>query len=50
LKKIQGLWRNGVKGTRGGQKRPGRITDYILDHGLLPPDEVEHLMTTARKS
>jgi hypothetical protein len=49
LEKIQGLWRNGVKGNRGGVRRPGRITDYILEHGLLPAAEVERLWTEAPK-
>lgn len=29
LKKIKGLWRNGVKGTRGGTPKPGRMADFI---------------------
>jgi hypothetical protein len=29
LKKIKGLWRNGVKGTRGGIPKPGRMADFI---------------------
>lgn len=29
LIKIDGLWRKGVKGVRGGTARPGRMTDYI---------------------
>src|SRR5262249_21388167 len=43
LRTIQGLWGNGCKGTRGAEKRPGRMTDFILAEGLLPPAEVEHL-------
>lgn len=43
LRKILGLWRNGCKGTRGGEKKPGRMTDFILEEGLLPRDEVERL-------
>jgi hypothetical protein len=35
LDKIEGLWGNGVKGTRNGRPKPGRMTDYILDKGLL---------------
>ena len=35
LEKIEGLWRNGVKGTRGGEARPGRMADYIQENGLL---------------
>ncbi len=47
LEKIQGLWRNGVKGTRGGKKKPGRMTDYIREHGLLPAAEVDRLVAEA---
>jgi hypothetical protein len=43
LKSIQGLWGNGCKGTRGAEKRPGRMTDFILDEGLLGREEVEDL-------
>jgi hypothetical protein len=43
LRSIQGLWGNGCKGTRGGEKRPGRMTDFILDEGLLTAEEVRHL-------
>jgi hypothetical protein len=35
LTTIDGLWRNGVKGTRTGKPRPGRMADYIHDQGLL---------------
>lgn len=47
LTAIEGLWRNGVKGTRGGEKKPGRMTDYIREHGLLPADEVARLWAEA---
>jgi len=43
LTTIEGLWRNGVKGTRGGKKKPGRMTDYIREHQLLPADEIDRL-------
>lgn len=43
LEKILGLWRNGCKGTRGGEKKPGRMTDFIMAEGLLPRDEIERL-------
>ena len=35
LTDIEGLWRNGVKGTRGGEKKPGKMGDFIKDKGLL---------------
>jgi hypothetical protein len=49
LERIQGLWRNGVKGTRGGKGRPGRMTDFIRQHGLLPGDEIDRLVESAAK-
>jgi hypothetical protein len=49
LEKIEGLWRNGVKGTKGGKAKPGRMTQYIMDHGLLPAEEVEKLEREAPK-
>lgn len=47
LKKIEGLWRNGSKGTRGGEQKPGRMTDYIREHGLLPAEEVDDIWNNA---
>lgn len=47
LTKIEGLWRNGVKGTRGGTPRPGKITDYIREQGLLPGDEIDAIIAVA---
>ena len=47
LRRIQGLWRNGCKGTRGAEKRPGRMTDFIRQEGLLPPDLIDHLIENA---
>lgn len=49
LKKIEGLWRNGTKGTRGGQKKPGRMTEYIIEHGLLDADYVRFLEESVPK-
>src|SRR5262245_47898446 len=43
LRSIQGLWGTGCKGTRGGEKKPGRMTDFIREDGLLPWEEVEHI-------
>jgi hypothetical protein len=43
LEKIEGLWRNGCKGTRGGEKKPGRMSDFIVEEGLLSAAEVENL-------
>jgi hypothetical protein len=35
LTAIEGLWRNGVKGTRGGKAKPGSMTKFIMDNNLL---------------
>jgi hypothetical protein len=47
LVKIEGLWRNGVKGTRGGVAKPGKMTDYIRAQGLLPADEIDLIAASA---
>lgn len=49
LEKIQGLWRNGTKGTRSGKPKPGKMTDFIVSEGLLPEDEVKYLVEVAPK-
>jgi hypothetical protein len=49
LEEIKGLWRNGIKGTKTGRPRPGKMTDYIREHKLLPADEIDHLVETAPK-
>jgi hypothetical protein len=43
LRTTEGLWRTTVKGTRGGTPRPGSMTRFIVEQGLLPPDEVAEL-------
>jgi len=41
LRDIEGLWRNGCKGTRDPSKaKPGRMTEYIRATGLLPDAEI----------
>lgn len=50
LEKIEGLWRNGVKGIRDpSKKRPGSMTVFIRDEGLLPADEIAQLRKDAPK-
>jgi len=44
LTDIDGLWRTGCKGTRGSVARPGSITEYIRQHGLLPSEEIDRLI------
>lgn len=53
LRDVDGLWRKPVKGCRGATPRPGSMTEYIIDKGLLPEEEVlmivekapQHLMS-----
>lgn len=40
---IHGLWRSPVKGMRGATPRPGSMTEYIRQEGLLPKDEIQRL-------
>ena len=47
LRTTQGLWRKAVLGTRGGQARPGAMTDYILSAKLLPAAEVDWIISHA---
>ena len=47
LRKIDGLWRTGCKGTRGATKRPGKITDFIREEGLLEADYIDELVENA---
>jgi hypothetical protein len=47
LRTTEGLWRKAVKGTHGGTAKPGSMTEYIRDQGLLPADEVEHIIEAA---
>lgn len=42
---VLGLWRRGRKGTRGGKKMPGMMTDYIREHKLLPEKEIDYLIS-----
>lgn len=47
LKSCEGLWRKAVKGVRGGTPRPGDMTSYIRERGLLPADEVDYVAANA---
>lgn len=47
LRTVDGLWRKPVSGKRGGQPRPGAMTDYIRDRGLLPAAEVDAIIALA---
>lgn len=41
---IEGLWRKRVKGMRGATAKPGSMTEYIREQGLLPEREVAALI------
>lgn len=43
LRRIPGLRRNDVTGTRGGETRPGSMTAFIRQERLLPEDEIDDL-------
>ena len=45
LTTVEGLWRTAVKGTRGATPRPGSMTQYIREKGLLPADEIDHIIS-----
>lgn len=36
----EGLWRHSVKGMRGATARPGSMSQYIADKGLLPAEDI----------
>lgn len=41
---IEGLWRRRVIGMRGATPKPGSMTQYIKEQGLLPADMVDRLV------
>ena len=41
---IEGLWRRRVKGCRGAVPKPGSMTEYIREKGLLPSREIDRLI------
>ena len=47
LRNVDGLWRRPVLGRRGATPRPGSITEFIRERGLLPPDEIDRIVRTA---
>ncbi|WP_409529949.1 hypothetical protein [Sphingobium yanoikuyae] len=47
LRNVQGLWRKPVLGCRGAIPRPGSITEFIRERGLLPPSEIDQIMDIA---
>lgn len=47
LRNVDGLWRRPVLGRRGAVPRPGSITEFIRERGLLPPTEIDRIIATA---
>ena len=47
LRTIEGLWRKPVVGRGGAIPRPGNITAYIRELGLLAPSEVDRIVADA---
>jgi hypothetical protein len=41
----EGLWRRADKGCRGAIPKPGSMTQYIRERGLLRSDEIDRLIT-----
>lgn len=44
LRNCEGLWRSSTKGLRGREARPGSMTIFIRNEGLLDPREVDHII------
>lgn len=40
----EGIWRKRVKGMRGATPKPGSMTEYIRQKGLLPAAEIDRLI------
>ena len=45
LRNVDGLWRKPVSGARGGTPRPGSMTEFIRERGLLPADEIDIIIS-----
>lgn len=41
---IEGLWRRAVKGMRGATPRPGSMTQYIREKGMLPAATIDRII------
>lgn len=50
LTSTEGLWRKTVLGTKGGTAKPGSMTIYIRDKGLLPAEQIELIRERAPKA
>lgn len=47
LRDVEGLWRKSVQGQRGSTARPGSMTAYIREQGLLPAAEIDDIEALA---
>jgi hypothetical protein len=47
LRTSEGLWRSTTKGLRGREARPGSMTQFIRDQGLLARGEVDAIVADA---
>ena len=47
---VDGLWRTAVKGARGAEPRPGSMTAFIRQEGLLDTEEIEAISEAAPRS
>lgn len=47
LRNVDGLWRKRVKGMRGATPRPGSMTEFIREEGLLPSSDIDAIIEAA---
>lgn len=47
LRTVAGLWRTPVRGCRGGKARPGSMTEFIRNEGLLDEAEIDRIRDAA---
>src|SRR5690606_30472756 len=47
LRNIDGLWRKPVRGMRGATPRPGSMTEFIRQEGLLPAEQIDRIRSNA---
>ena len=40
----EGFWRRAVKGCRGATPKPGSMTEYIRQRGLVPSEEIARII------
>lgn len=47
LREVEGLWRKPVLGRRGATPRPGSMTAFIRQEGLLPDEAISEIIANA---